>query len=87
MQGVLSMIIRVIYQDGQVGTVKPAELDDLISRCRIHSFRRSSGWVDISKGPLRENRSSTNAVPERRAEFAHRRATEDDTGANAAADG
>jgi hypothetical protein len=62
------MVIRVIYRDGEVGTVKPADLEALIQNRRIYSFKRSSGWVDVSRGPLRQQRSSCIAFPERRAD-------------------
>jgi hypothetical protein len=41
------MVIRVIYQNGEVGTVKPGDLESLIRSQRIYSFKRSSGWVNI----------------------------------------
>jgi len=63
------MIIRVIYRNGQVGTVLPEELDTLIANREVHSFKRSTGWVEVSKGPLRKNPARTMTLPERRAEL------------------
>jgi len=62
------MIIRVIYRNGQVGTVLPEDLDTLIANREIHSFKRSTGWVEVSRGPLRSNPSRCIALPERRAD-------------------
>jgi hypothetical protein len=61
------MVIRVIYKNGEVGTVRPGDLEALITSQRIYSFKRSSGWVDVSQGPLRKNQSQSIALPERRA--------------------
>jgi hypothetical protein len=30
-----------------------SELDDLIAMKKVVAFRRSTGWVDVSKDPLR----------------------------------
>lgn len=60
------MIIRVIYQNGQVGTVFPEQLDALIRNRKIHSFKRSDGWVQVQQGPLRQSPADTTTVAERR---------------------
>jgi hypothetical protein len=62
------MIIRVIYRNGQVGTVLPDDLDMLIAKGEIHSFKRSNGWVEVSQGPLRSGPARYIALPERRAD-------------------
>lgn len=59
------MIIRVIYQNGQVGTVLPEELDTLIGKRQIYSFKRSDGWVNVQQGPLRKSRRAAPTDPER----------------------
>jgi len=63
------MIIRVIYRNGQAGTVLPDDLDRLIAKGEIHSFKRSNGWVEVSKGPLRNNPARRIARSERRADL------------------
>jgi hypothetical protein len=70
------MVIRVIYQNGEVGTVKPGDLESLIRSQRIYSFKRSSGWVDVSRGPIRKNQSHVIALPERRAGVAQQHSPE-----------
>ena len=47
------MKIPVIYVDGISGVVSADELDGLIQKRRIFSFRRSSGWVRIGVDTLR----------------------------------
>jgi len=63
------MIIRVIYSNGQAGTVLPDDLDRLIAKGEIHSFKRSNGWVEVSKGPLRNSPARRMDRPERRADL------------------
>jgi hypothetical protein len=48
-------LISVIYFDNSPGMVKPEELDGLIQKRMIISFRRSNEWVRISGDPIREN--------------------------------
>jgi hypothetical protein len=59
------VFIRVIYNDGRHGTVKPFHLDKLISTGKIIKFLRSNGWVTIGVDPIRGNRG-TYSGPERR---------------------
>jgi len=49
--------IVVRYADSSLGLVSRAMLDKLIEFRRISAFERSSGWVDIVNGPIREERS------------------------------
>lgn len=48
------MRIPVIYQNGQEGSVSPRELDKLIDGKQITRFKRSSGWVEIDRDPVRK---------------------------------
>ena len=48
-----SSLIPVIYFDNSPGMVKPEELNELIQKRMIISFRRSSGWVRICGDPIR----------------------------------
>ena len=48
------MRIPVIYQSGQEGNVTPKELDKLIDGKLITRFKRSSGWVEIDRAPVRK---------------------------------
>jgi hypothetical protein len=50
---VRSCLIPVIYFDNTPGLVKPEELDELIQKRLIISFRRSVGWVRINGDPIR----------------------------------
>jgi hypothetical protein len=59
------VFIRVIYNDGRYGTVKPFHLDKLISASKIIKFLRSDGWVTIGVDPIRRNRGIYSG-PERR---------------------
>ena len=58
-------LISVIYFDNSAGMVKPEELDELIKKRIILSFRRAEGWVRISGDPIRENAGKYEG-PERR---------------------
>jgi hypothetical protein len=49
--------IFVRYADASFGVVPRRKLDELIEAGRITAFERSSGWVDITKGPLRSKAS------------------------------
>jgi len=49
--------IVVRYADSSLGLVSRAMLDKLIEFRRISAFERSSGWVDIVNGPIREETS------------------------------
>lgn len=51
------MAILVQYKDKTFDAVSNKELDALIASERIIAFRRAGGWVDISKAPLRGQRS------------------------------
>lgn len=52
-RGVRRMFIRVMYQNGELGMVKPFQLDKLIASGKIKKFLRSEGWVTIGVGPIR----------------------------------
>jgi len=49
--------IFVRYADSSLGAVPRAMLDALIESGRISAFERSSGWVDVTKGPMRSKSS------------------------------
>lgn len=48
-------LIPVIYFDNSPGMVQTEELDDLIQKRMIISFRRSNEWVRVNGDPIREN--------------------------------
>jgi hypothetical protein len=48
------MAIMVQFKDNTYDFVLNNELDNLIASQSIVAFRRSSGWVDISKDPIRK---------------------------------
>ena len=47
------MKIPVIYADGTPGAVRKDELDGLLQKRRLLSFRRSSKWVGLGVDPIR----------------------------------
>ena len=49
--------IFVRYADTSLGVVPRVKLDELIESGRITAFKRSSGWVDITKDPIRSRLS------------------------------
>ncbi|MDT8420030.1 MAG: hypothetical protein RQ754_06330 [Desulfuromonadales bacterium] len=51
------MMIPVKYADGTFSQVHPHALQDLIVSKRIESFKRSDGWVDVNRDPIRRRRS------------------------------
>ena len=50
-------LIPVIYFDNSPGMVNPAELEVLIQKRIIVSFRRSNEWVRVKGDQIRKNRS------------------------------
>jgi hypothetical protein len=49
--------ITVRYPDATLGFIPRMKLPELIEMGRIVAFQRSSGWVDVTKGPLRSKGS------------------------------
>jgi hypothetical protein len=49
--------IPVRYADASLGAVSRAQLDKLIEAGSIAAFKRSSGWVDITRDPIRKTTS------------------------------
>ena len=47
------MGILVRFKNEIFSIVQNYELDDLIASNKIIAFKRSSGWVDLSRDPLR----------------------------------
>ncbi len=61
------MAILVQFTDNTYDFVPNKDLDDLIATKSIVAFRRSSGWVDIRKDPIRRTTSPKRFLgPERR---------------------
>jgi hypothetical protein len=58
-------LIPVIYFDNSPGMVKPEELDELIQKRMIISFRRSDEWVRVKGDQIREEAGKYEG-PERR---------------------
>ena len=68
MRGSGAMGILVQYSDKTFDAVSSKDLDMLIASRKIIAFRRSGGWVDVSRGPLRgQGARQIYAGPERRA--------------------
>lgn len=67
------MLIRVMYRDRTYDMVKDYFLEGLIAENQIERFRRSSGWVEIGRDPVRQNREKEAYFgPERREPVLHR---------------
>ena len=47
------MAILVQYTNNTFDVVLNSNLDELIGAKKIVAFRRSTGWVDVNRGPLR----------------------------------
>ena len=47
------MAIMVMYDDKSTNFVRNKALEKLIKSGSIFAFKRSDGWVEVSKGPLR----------------------------------
>src|SRR3990170_7946549 len=62
------MLIKVMYQNNEYGTVNPFLLDKLIASGKIKKFLRSSGWVTIGVDPIRGTDGHYKG-PERRIEL------------------
>ncbi len=61
------MLIRVVYDGGRFGVVKPYVLDKLLEHKKVTSFLRSEGWVAVGRDALRSHSSSQGYdEPERR---------------------
>jgi len=51
--GIGAMAILVQYKDKTFDAIPNKVLDDLIASEKIIAFRRSSGWAEIGRDPLR----------------------------------
>ncbi len=61
------MAILVQYVNKTYDVVLNGDLDELIAAKRIVAFRRSTGWVDVNRDPLRgQGASREYRGPERR---------------------
>ena len=50
--------ISVRFPDASLGLVPRARLHELIETGGITAFRRTSGWVDVTRDPIRKSESS-----------------------------
>lgn len=50
------MLIRIQRQNGTYDYIKNTMLDDLLETNSVRQFRRQTGWVDVTVGPLRKTR-------------------------------
>jgi len=53
-------MIRVIYKNGDEDLVTPKFLDILLLVDEVEKFRRSSGWVAVASGNLRQQSLNSN---------------------------
>jgi len=43
------MLLKVIYTDGAFGTVRSANLEEMLKIGRIAAYQCSEGWVDVRR--------------------------------------
>jgi hypothetical protein len=48
-QGELAMMIKVLYADGHFGTVRSAQLGELVKKGGIAAYNCSEGWVEVRR--------------------------------------
>lgn len=61
------MLIQIEYYDKKFDFVKNYQLDSLLEKQKVHSFKRSSGWVTVGIDPVRTRENVLNFdAPERR---------------------
>lgn len=48
-------MILVMYKDGRNARVSASLLGQLIQKGEISHFRRASGWVEVSRDPVRKH--------------------------------
>jgi len=53
-RGEKTMLINVVYQNGQYGSVEDSELDKLIVQRKIKKFLRATGWCTLGVDPTRK---------------------------------
>ncbi len=58
-------MVTVVFPNGRQADVTVEELDDLIEKQGIVSFRRASGWAVLGRDPIRAGWPSL-CIPERR---------------------
>ncbi len=46
------MLIKVIYLDGTLGTVKSSNIDKLVKYHHIAAYQCSEGWVEVRRKKL-----------------------------------
>lgn len=59
------MLIKVMYQDGDIGEIENYQLDALIASNKIKKFLRSGEWVTIGVDPIRKVREDYLEIPKR----------------------
>jgi hypothetical protein len=52
----VTMLIRVMYDDGRFDMVKPQHLDSLLQNNSVTSFKRNEGWVVVGRDAIRDSR-------------------------------
>lgn len=60
------MMIRVMYSDGRFDLVKGNQLEPLLERNKVASFKRGNGWAVVGRDPVRGRGGIAYLGPERR---------------------
>ncbi|PLX83485.1 MAG: hypothetical protein C0617_11180 [Desulfuromonas sp.] len=47
------MRISVVFKNGEKGSIEPKDLENLVDFGLIDRFKRSDGWVQVGRDPLR----------------------------------
>jgi hypothetical protein len=50
------MLIKVMYQNGEIATVEAYQLDELIAHNKVKKFLHSDGWSTVGVDPIRNNK-------------------------------
>lgn len=62
-------MILVMYKNGRSAKVPAPLLGKLIQKEEISHFRRASGWVEVSRDPVRRNLTPLYPGPEKRCDW------------------
>lgn len=71
------MGITVIFANGEEKNIPSYMLDYLIREKRIVAFRRSTGWVEIGRDPIRKSQQPLTRAGERWSDFLFKRSAQE----------
>lgn len=71
--GVADMGISVVFTNGEERMVPAYMLEYLIRENRIVAFRRTEGWVQIGRDPIRKSQQPLSRPGQRWSDFLYKR--------------